>query len=239
MQGVRISKLFDSTLLNPDVSREQVVDFIVKSVQWNVRAVSVPWCYVPLAERLTENSDVGIVVGVDFPFGYSPLEIKIEQINYYSNLSAKITDFDVVLNLCAVKSRDWQYVRREAEEIAKCVKSKGKICKIIVEVSRLGSDELRKVCELIVDIEGLDYVKTGTGFGPRPTSCEDIVAMREVLAGRKMIKVSGGVRTAEQVEQFLKLGASLFGSSRAVEILQELERRAGNDERTSEDRERE
>ena len=37
----------------------------------------------------------------------------------------------------------------------------------------------------------------------------------------KKIKVSGGVRTLEQVEKFLKLGASIFGSSSTISILEE------------------
>jgi len=219
----KISKLFDSTLLLPDVSRKQVIEFITRSVQYDVRAIAVPWCFVPLATELTKASDVGIVVGIDFPFGYSPVDVKIAQINYYSRLSTKITDFDVVLNLCAIKSGDWDYVRKEVEQIAGLVKKEGKVCKVIVEVCRLSTEELREVCELVVNIDDVDYVKTGTGFGPRATNYEDVMIMKEVLGDRKKIKVSGGVRTADQVRRFLQLGVSLFGSSQAVEIIREME----------------
>ncbi|MGB9790360.1 MAG: deoxyribose-phosphate aldolase [Thermotoga caldifontis] len=219
----KISKLFDSTLLSPDVNKKEVLEFISSSVQKNVRAVSVPWCYIPLAIELTSNSDVGIVVGVDFPLGYSPTEVKLAQIDYYSNLSPKITDFDVVLNLCAVKSSDWDYVRNEIVVTSHLIKAKGRVCKIIVEVSRLNEHELRHVCEIIREIEEVDYVKTGTGFGPRPTTYEDVVIIKSVLGDKKPIKVSGGIRTADQVKRFLELGASLFGSSRAVDIINQLE----------------
>ncbi|WP_241240555.1 deoxyribose-phosphate aldolase [Thermotoga sp. Ku-13t] len=219
----KISKLFDSTLLSPDVDKKEVIDFINKSVQKNVRAVSVPWCYIPLAIELTSNSDVGIVVGVDFPLGYSPTEVKLAQIDYYSSLSPKITDFDVVLNLCAVKSNDWDYVHDEIVAVSRLTKAMGRVCKIIVEVSRLNEHELRYLCEILHDIEEVDYVKTGTGFGPRPTTYEDVVIMKSVLGDKKPIKVSGGIRTADQVKHFLQLGASLFGSSHAVDIISQFE----------------
>lgn len=217
--------MFDSTLLSPDVNEDEVVKFIEKSIEFNVRAVAVPWSYVLTATKLTEGTDIGVVVGIDFPLGFSPLEIKLDQIDYYSRLSSKITDFDVVLNLCAVKSRDWDYVHREAEEISRFVKSKQRVCKIIIEVGRLTAEEIKKTCVVISNVEYIDYVKTGTGFGPRPVCYEDVIIMKEALVGKKKIKVSGGVRTAEQVERFLQLGVDLFGSSHAVEIIHELKKR--------------
>lgn len=148
-----------------------------------MRAIAVPWCYVFTATKLTVGTNIGVVVGINFPLGFSPLEVKLNQIDYYSNLSSNITDFDVILNLCAVKSKDWDYFYKEAEEISKFVKNKQRVCKIIIEVSRLTAEEIKRACTVISDIEYIDYVKTGTGFGPRPVRYEDIVIMKEALGG--------------------------------------------------------
>lgn len=221
-ENFEISKLFDSTLLNSDTSLEKVVQFVKQSVEYDVRAVVIPWCYIPIASKLIEETTVGLVVGIDFPLGYSPIEMKLEEIDYYSRSYPQVTDFDVMVNHCAIKSRDWDFFRREVEQIAKFIKKKEKVCKIILEVTRLSQDELLKSCQIIANVDGIDYVKTGTGFGPRPVSYEDVLLIKRVLDGKKKIKVAGGVRTVEQVRQFLKLGVDLFGSSHALEIIREM-----------------
>jgi deoxyribose-phosphate aldolase len=44
--------------------------------------------------------------------------------------------------------------------------------------------------------------------------------MKKYLGGKK-IKVSGGIKTLDQVKRFLDMGVSLFGSSAAIEIINE------------------
>lgn len=75
-------------------------------------------------------------------------------------------------------------------------------------------DEIVKICEIIAEIEGVDYIKTGSGFSG-PTTYDHVNLIQ---------KVAGGVRTAEQVKMFLKLGVNLFGSSRAIEIIEEFKK---------------
>jgi len=98
---IPISKLFDSTLLTPDKNFEEISTFVKKSIENNVRAIAVPWFYIPKAIEMLSDTDIGIIVGIDFPLGYSPLEMKIKEIKYYIK-QVRITDFDVMINLCAV-----------------------------------------------------------------------------------------------------------------------------------------
>lgn len=80
-----------------------------------------------------------------------------------------------------------------------------------------------KACE-----EGVDFVKTSTGFGPRGASLEDIHAMSEVIRveskltkHRIGIKASGGIKTWDQARSFLEAGADRLGTSSAFEITQQ------------------
>jgi len=151
----------------------------------------------------------------------------MREIEYYLSLGEAITDFDIVINISAVKSKDWDYLKKEFVVLSEPVKKANRVCKFIIETCRLTEDEIVKVCELIVDVPTIDFVKTGTGFGPRATSYRDVELINSVVAGKKEIKVSGGVRTLEQVEKFMELGASVFGSSSSVAILAEYEKKHG------------
>lgn len=214
-------RIFDNTLLNPEATWEQITSFIDETVKYNFRNVVVPWYAIPYAIKKVKGTQVGINVGIGFPLGYSPIELKLKEIEYFLSLGEEITDFDIVINISALKSRNWEYLRKELNTLSEKVKKENKICKFIIETSRLTEEEIIKICELIVEVPTIDYVKTGTGFGKRGTTYKDVELIYSVVKGKKKIKVSGGVRTLEQVETFLKLGADIFGSSSSVPILRE------------------
>lgn len=221
VENFKISKVFDSTLLKPDATWNEIVEFIDRSVRYNVRGIAIPWYGLRYALRKVLDTDIKLVVGIDFPFGYSPVEMKLKEIDYYASLSEKITDFDVVINISAIKSANWGYVKEEITAVSQHIKNQGRTCKVIIETSRLTYDEIKKVCEIILESSGVDYIKTGTGFGPRDTILNDVKIVRSVVGDRKKIKVSGGIRTLKQVEDFLTVGVNLFGSSSATQIIDE------------------
>lgn len=221
MENFEINKVFDSTLLKPDTTWNEIVEFVDRSVQYNVRGIAIPWYGLRYALQKIFDTDIKLVVGIDFPFGYSPVGMKLKEIEHYVSLSDKITDFDVVVNISTIKSANWNYVRQEIVAISQHIKDHSRTCKIIIETSRLTQDEIKKICEIILETPEVDYIKTGTGFGPRGTALDDVKIIRSIVEDRKKIKVSGGVRTLKQVEDFLKVGVSLFGSSSAIQIIDE------------------
>ncbi|MEJ5230297.1 MAG: deoxyribose-phosphate aldolase [Pseudothermotoga sp.] len=227
MDNFDIGKIFDSTLLTPDIRWNEITEFVDKSIECDVRGIAIPWYALDYVLQKVIGTDIRIVVGVDFPLGYSPLRAKLNEIDYYASMSERITDFDVVVNISAVKSANWNYVREEIATVAGCIKDHGRLCKIIIEVSRLTRDEITRVCEIMLQVPEVDYIKTGTGFGPRATTLEDVAVIRSVVGDMKKIKVSGGVKTLKQVEDFLNAGVSLFGSSSAIQIIQEFRSKRG------------
>jgi deoxyribose-phosphate aldolase len=224
---MKFSKRFDNTLLKPESTWNEIVIFIDETISYDFRNLVIPWYAIPYASKRVRDTDVGINVGPGaFPFGFSPTELKLREIQYYLTLGETVTDFDIVINISAVKSMDWDFVEKEMRVLSEPVKKAGKVCKFIIETSRLTEEEIVKVCQIIVDVPTVDYVKTGTGFGPRETSYRDVELINSVVEGKKLIKVSGGVRTLEQVQEFMKRGASIFGSSSSASIVDEYNRTA-------------
>lgn len=223
-----ICKIFDNTLLKPEATWSHISVFIDESIKYNFRNVVVPWYAVPYAISKVKGTEVGVNVGLGFPLGYSSIEMKLQEIKYYVSLGKEVTDFDIVINISAVKSENWEYLEREIRTLSQVVKKENRVCKFIIETSRLSEEEIVKVCEIIVDVPTVDFVKTGTGFGPRATTYRDVELINSVVEGKKKIKVSGGVRTLEQVERFISLGAKVFGSSSSVKIVEEFMRKHKN-----------
>lgn len=219
---IEFNKRFDNTLLKPEATWNDILEFIDETLEYDFRNLVVPWYAIPYAIERVSGSDVGINVGPGaFPFGFSPTMLKMKEIEYYLSLGEAVTDFDIVINISAVKSKDWDFVHKEVQVLSEPVKRAGRICKFIIETCRLTEEEILKVCQILADTPTVDYVKTGTGFGPRETSYRDVELINSVVSGKKLIKVSGGVRTLKQVEQFMELGASIFGSSSSTLIVDE------------------
>ena len=71
----------------------------------------------------------------------------------------------------------------------------------------------------IVEASGADFIKTSTGFSTGGATFEDVKLFQECLGGRVKIKAAGGIRSVEDMEKFLSLGADRLGTSSAIKIL--------------------
>ena len=74
--------------------------------------------------------------------------------------------------------------------------------------------------------DGVDFVKTSTGFGSRGASVNDIRIMRETIrsvdGSHTRIKASGGIRTLKDTLSLIEAGADRIGASATKAIVAEL-----------------
>lgn len=135
-------------------------------------------------------------------------------------LEDKVDEFDVVLSIGALKSKQWDAVLADVRAVVEAAEDK--IVKVIVESALLSTDEKRQVCKLVLE-SGAHYIKTSTGFAAGGATVEDISLFKSIIGntGRCGIKASGGIKTAEQALSMIKAGATRIGTSNAVAIMQE------------------
>ena len=98
----------------------------------------------------------------------------------------------------------------------------GHILKVIIETCLLTEDEKKKMCE-IVSSSGADYIKTSTGFSTGGATREDVQLLRACCGPHVKVKAAGGIRTLQDAEDFIDLGADRLGTSRIVKLAIELE----------------
>jgi deoxyribose-phosphate aldolase len=189
-----------------------------EALKYNFAAVCINPFHVESAHSILKGSNVEVCTGIGFPLGANTLEVKLKEINEVIRLGANAVDF--VINYSALKSGMWNVIEKELMALVK--ESHGVTSKAIIETCYLTKEEIYRVSQMAA-LAGVGYVKTSTGMGPAGATVEDIKIIQEAVDGKCKIKAAGGISTLQQVFDFLQAGASRIGTSRGVEILNELD----------------
>ena len=81
------------------------------------------------------------------------------------------------------------------------------------------------MCQIVSDTKAA-YIKTSTGFSTGGATPEDVKLMVENVGPYTKVKASGGIKTLEDAEMYIKLGASRLGTSKVVQIVKQREAEA-------------
>ena len=225
MHAEELAKTIDHTLLRPDASLRDVERLCKDAAQYRFAAVCVFPHWVPHCKDLLHGSTVKVAAAVAFPYGSDGLRAKIAAAEDAVDRGAD--EIDIVVNLPAMLSGDYVWVRDELAAVVRAVRVKGVnmgaghvIVKAIVESCYL-TTKLKKLACKIVETAGADFVKTSTGCGPHGATVADVELMRDVLSERVGIKASGGIRSLAEVERFINAGAGRIGTSAGADIMRE------------------
>jgi deoxyribose-phosphate aldolase len=209
-----LAKLIDHTLLKPEATRDEVVKLCEEAKQHHFASVCVNTTWVGVCKSLLAGTDVMVCAVVGFPLGAMAPGAKAYEARDAVRAGAK--EIDMVINIGALKSRDYETV---FEDICRVVKSSAPAgVKVILETSALDQHEKIIGCALS-KLAGAAFVKTSTGFGKGGATVEDVQLMRSIVGGDLGVKASGGVRTADDVLKMAQAGANRIGASASVAIV--------------------
>lgn len=214
-----LKEYLDHTALKPELSKKDIELLCNEAVEHGFKSVCVSPYFVQLAKNLTKDSEVLVCTVIGFPYGYTPTSAKAEEVK--RAISDGADEVDVVVNLSAVKSKDWAYVANDIESLTLAAHMKGKIIKLILETGILEEDEIKKLCEICIEKE-VDFVKTSTGVNAEGANIEIIQYLKKLLGEQIKIKASGGIRDFESACKMIEAGASRIGASRSVEIVNDV-----------------
>jgi len=214
----KIQQYLEHTLLSPTAAYEDYDRLVAEAKTYHFFGVCVPPYWVKKVKRDLRNTAVQVVTVIGFPLGYQRTETKLDEVKYALRDGAD--ELDVVLNLSAVKSRAWDWVKIELARLAESIHQAEKIFKLILETAYLDDDELHKLCSMCAAC-GVDYAKTSTGFAPKGAEIETVRKMRQWLPAHVGIKASGGIRNFAQAQAFIEAGADRIGTSSGVRIVEE------------------
>ena len=213
--------MIEFTLLHNTDTVEDIRDFARKAREGGYVTAYVMPCYSALMARELEGSATRAGGAVSFPTGADPLEVKVAETRYHVGVGAG--EIDYVINLNMLKSGDYDFIAEEARQIIAA--AQGLPVKAIIEVTLLTDEEIGRVSKCLM-AAGVDYIKTGTGTQPRPTTVEHVRLIREAVGEGCAIKAAGGIRALDTVIEMARLGVTRFGISwnSACAIQEELAR---------------
>lgn len=214
-----LAKYIEHTLLKQDASKEDFIKLFDEAKENGFLGVCVPPFWVKFAKECLKTTDVKIVTVIGFPLGANLPEVKAFEAQ--KAIQDGADEIDMVLNVSALKSKEWDVVLEDIEAVKK-------VCaltplKVILETDLLSKDEIEKACLLCIEGKA-DFVKTSTGFVKNGVGAkaEDVALMARIVKPYKMgVKASGGIKTKEKALALIEAGADRLGTSSGVQIIKE------------------
>lgn len=213
-----IASYIDHTILKADLTYLDIRRVCEEAITYKFKAVCVPPKYVPLAKLLLSTSEVKIATVIGFPLGYNTVETKTVEI--LQAIKDGADEFDIVHDISALKSDDWETLRESSELLLSPLRKAGKTSKMILETGLLTEEEIINCCHIYTAIR-VDFLKTSTGFTEKGASVEAVKLMRKYLPPTIAIKASGGIRSYAFAKELIDAGANRIGTSSGIAIVKE------------------
>jgi len=227
MNKLTLASYIDHTNLKPELNRRGIISLIEEAKTYKFAAVCITPAWVYFAKQRLIGTGIQVTTVPNWYSGGGLQRIKGEAAFIEADAIDYIWD---IYRFAIIK--DWANTTKELEQIR--LKTRGEL-KIIIEstVMRAIAEEkkldytilLKEACKLVEE-SGANWIKTDSGlFMREPTTGmqdlqEDVTLMKQFC--NLSIKAAGGIKTKEEIEKLVKLGASRIGTSRGVAIIQSI-----------------
>lgn len=217
MDTKEIMSKVDHTLLLQTATEDDIKQICDDAIKYNTASVCIPPCYVKLASEYL-GGRVAVCTVIGFPNGYNSTAIKCAET--CEAIKDGADEIDMVININNLKSGQYDLV---CDEIKQVLLSCGdKILKVIIETCLLTEEEKIKMCQIVTE-SGAHFIKTSTGFAGGGATFEDISLFKKYVGPDVRIKAAGGIKSFDDADKFISLGADRLGTSRLVSILKNTE----------------
>lgn len=182
----------------------------------NVAAICTYPTFVETVKQALVAQDVKIAsVAAGFPASQTFPEIKVAETAMAVMQGAD--EIDVVINLGYFMEDNYQELSEELQEIKDSCREAH--LKVILETGALTTVENIRKAAILAVYCGADFIKTSTGKGYPGATPEAVYTMCQVvkeyhsIVGKQVgIKVSGGVRTAEEAVNYYTILKEVLGN---------------------------
>ncbi|MBQ2947328.1 MAG: deoxyribose-phosphate aldolase [Bacilli bacterium] len=211
---MELNKYIDHTNLKNTSTLKDIEKLCNEAIKYRFASVCVYPYYVGLASNLLKETNVEVCTVVGFPSGMSTKETKVYEA--IDAVEKGATEIDMVINVAALKNKDYNYIKEEIEEIRDAID--GKVLKVIIETCLLTKEEIIKMTE-ICNETFVNFIKTSTGFSEYGARVQDVELMNKYKNEVLEIKASGGIRDLKTAEDMINAGATRLGTSSGVKLM--------------------
>lgn len=206
----------------------------------NVAAICTYPLFIETVKQALTAQEVKIAsVAGGFPSSQTFMEIKIAETGMAVMQGAD--EIDMVMNIGYFLEENYEELAEEIQEVKESCRT-AKL-KVILETGALKSPENIQKAAILALYSDADFIKTSTGKGYPGATPEAVYVMCQTIkkyhsiTGRKVgIKVSGGVRTAEEAVRYYTIVREILGNDwltkelfriGASSLVEDIERRLG------------
>jgi deoxyribose-phosphate aldolase len=217
-----LAQMIDHSILLPQQTDKDLVEGIEIARKYRVKCVVPKAFQAARAKELLRGSDVRLCIAIGFPQGVLAPEVK----RYEAELAlrAGAQELDMVINISALKSGDYEFVERDIAGVVEVARPHGAPVKAILETCLLTDEEKVTACR-IAERAGATFVKTSTATQPGGATVEDIRLMRATVGPTVVVKASAYVTDIDRALALYEAGARRFGTGYTVNILEGLKKR--------------
>ena len=214
----QVAKTIDHSILKPDFTYADVLAGAELALKYNTASYCIRPMDVAVAAKVLAGSSVNVCTVIGFPHGSTTSATKVFETQ--DAISNGATEIDMVINVSALLSGDYDFVEQDIRGVVEAAHAKGASVKVIFETAYLNDELIIKACEL-TEKAGADYVKTSTGFASEGATTHNVALMKKTVGDRLKVKSSGGVRTLDQLIDYMDLGVTRSGCSATQQVLEE------------------
>jgi deoxyribose-phosphate aldolase len=216
----QVAGVIDHSILKPDFSSQDIIDACNLAVKYGCATVCILPTDIELAATLLRDTAVGVATVIGFPHGTSTSATKaFESVDA---IRRGATELDMVINISKALEGDWDFVSADISAVVDAARAElpSVSVKVIFETAYFNAEQIVRLCE-ITEAAGGDDVKTSTGFASAGANLDDVKLMKATVGDRLKVKSSGGVRTLDQLIDYMDAGVSRSGCSATEAVLEE------------------
>ena len=135
---MELNKYIDHTNLKNTATLKDIEKLCNEAIKYKFASVCIYPYYVPLAKKLLKDTNVEVCTVIGFPTGESTKEVKVYEA--IDAVEKGANEIDMVINISALKNKDYDYVKEEIEEVRDAID--GKVLKVIIETCLLTEKEI-------------------------------------------------------------------------------------------------
>ena len=213
MNHQEILSKVDHTLLTQTATWDEMKQICDDAVKYRTASVCIPASYVKRAKEYV-GGKMAVCTVIGFPNGSSTTAVKVFEAK--DAIQNGADEIDMVINIGYVKDGLYDLQLDEIKQVKAACGTH--LLKVIIETCLLTDAEKIKMCEVVTE-SGADFIKTSTGFSTAGATFDDVALFAAHVGPNVRIKAAGGIKTMEDAEKFVSLGASRLGTSRIIKII--------------------
>ncbi len=212
-----VNEYIDQTNIRKDAARQDILNTCQEAKKYKFRGVCIRPKWVKTVAGELKRTGIKVVVLIDDPIGLSEHG---ERVKICKKAKADgANELDAVASLPDIKMERWEKIEKDLKEICKILP-----VKVIIGSGYLTDEEIAMVSS-IVKTAGAICVKTATDKDPLENrelkeKARHLKIMRKNAPGL-LIKASGKIQSLKDLNQMVKAGADIIGTSQGVKIMKQ------------------